>query len=216
MEITGVAPENVSDAYISLYSEGSMAVHDCSLSLTTDLVHIPDWVLNNLVRDELGITDNLLLNTTELSNLTEIRYSSEEINPSLGGTCCTPDISSLQGLEFAKNLQALSLKGSKITDFSSLYGLSDLEELGLGNQGLTNIDFLSNMSQIQKLSFVSNGISYPRNNIADISVLSNLANLVSVNFKDYNGSGNALDTSNQAAHEQVIQGLRNRGVTVTY
>ena len=215
IEITGVAPENAEDVYISLYSEGSLAVYDCSLSLTKNIIHISDWVLSNQVRSKLALTDSTPLNKTNLLGLRELNYSSNEINSSLGGTCCKPDIKSLQGIEFASNLQSLSLSGSKVTDFSPLYGLSDLENLGLGNSGLTNIDFLRNMTQVKELYFGNNNISLPRNNISDISVLLEMSNLSKVTFKNYNGGNvNALDATNQIAHEQVIQQLRARGVTV--
>ena len=80
-------------------------------------------------------------------------------------------ISDLTGLEYATNLENLWLENNSITDISPLSGLTNLTVLSLWNNSIMgNISSLSGLTNLTQLQLGSNAIE-------DISSLSNLANL---------------------------------------
>jgi hypothetical protein len=106
-------------------------------------------------------------------------------------------IGSLTGLEYAGNLEELSVPCNYITDISVLSGLSNLRILVLNNNGISEMSALSNLTNLEHVdvhdNFVSDisalsGLSNLQtlilrgNRISDISVLSGLSHLKEVNL----------------------------------
>ena len=92
-------------------------------------------------------------------------------------------ISLLTGLEFATNLTELRLGNNSITDISPLSGLTNLRTLGLGRNSVTDISPLSGLTNLRTLGLSNNGIE-------DVStfvkVLSGLTNLTELNLSGNN------------------------------
>ena len=69
------------------------------------------------------------------------------------------DITNTKGLEYASDLEVLFLNGNPIADFSGITNLTTLTTLDIGQTPVTNIDFLSNLTNIQSISLFGNGRS---------------------------------------------------------
>ena len=91
------------------------------------------------------------------------------------------NIQNLTGLEHAHNLTSLNLNGehisgqgwvnnNSVSDFSPLFGLSQLTRLSLFSSSLSDVSFLSSLTQLTYLHLGNNTLS-------DISVLSELTQL---------------------------------------
>ena len=87
----------------------------------------------------------------------------------------------LIGLEFATDLTELRLGDNNITDISSLSGLINLRRLGLGRNSVTDISPLSGLTNLRRLGLSNNGITDVS---ALVSVLSGLTNLTALHLKD--------------------------------
>ena len=88
-------------------------------------------------------------------------------------------ISLLTGLEFATNLTELHLGNNSITDVSPLSGLTNLTTLGLGRNSVTDISPLSGLTNLRTLGLSYNGI---KDVSAFVSVLSGLTNLTNLHL----------------------------------
>ena len=80
-------------------------------------------------------------------------------------------IKSLSGLETATNLQQLSLDSNKISDLTPLANLAQLQVLSLDSNKISDLTPLANLAQLQVLSLDSNKIS-------DLTPLANLDKLI--------------------------------------
>lgn len=118
-------------------------------------VYFPDGTLKAAVEEELWISDPT---PSDMLALTDLQ--------------CPPhsEIGILTGLEYATNLQSLSLLSNLITDISALSGLVNLRTLNLEGNRITDISALSGLTNLEELNLKQNRIS-------DISVLSGLTNL---------------------------------------
>ncbi len=119
-------------------------------------------------------------------------------------------ISSLAGLEYARNLQELSLGENQISDISPLSGLMNLREMSLDENHINDISPLSGHTNLRELSLGENQVSdisylsgltrlsrlvLHQNNISDINALSTLSNLITLNlFGNQINDINALST----------------------
>jgi uncharacterized protein YjdB/Leucine-rich repeat (LRR) protein len=83
------------------------------------------------------------------------------------------NITDLTGIEYAKNLQALSLYNNSINDLSPLSQLTQLQALDLSQNNISNISNLSRLTNLTELYLDSNQIS-------DLTPLSSLTNLTSI------------------------------------
>jgi hypothetical protein len=120
----------------------------------------------------------------------------------LGLTSLTADsceITSLTGLEYAKNLTALELTHNKVSDLTPLGGLSNLRAITLNTNeigdlgplgGLNNLTFLNlhanRISDVSPLSGLPNleTLILRINQISDVSSLGNLPRLGTLNLED--------------------------------
>ena len=87
----------------------------------------------------------------------------------------------LIGLEFATNLTELRLGNNNITDISPLSGLTNLRRLGLGRNNVTNISPLSGLTNLKTLGLSNNGI---KDVSAFSKMLSSLTNLTELHLRD--------------------------------
>ncbi|WML41218.1 cell wall-binding repeat-containing protein [Neobacillus sp. OS1-2] len=102
-------------------------------------------------------------------------YTVEDLNDLDGIWGYEQNISSLSGLENAKNLEYLNLANNNITDISPLKNLTKLSSLVLSSNNITDISPLKNLNQLSGLD-----LSY--NHIKDISALASLSVTGSVYF----------------------------------
>lgn len=130
----------------------------------SDIVYIPDPQLQSAIRGALNIptgdiTQSDMLNLTVLPAI------------SLG-------ISDLSGLEFAKNLQQLSLYDNHISNLTPIAGLTGLTDLYLGKNQISDLSPLSSLTQLTTLLIENN-------QVVDLSPLENLKQL---SFLDLSGN----------------------------
>lgn len=122
----------------------------------TQYVVFADPNLSVCIANELNDTDGIIT-TGELKSITSLN-------------CEGYEITSLEGIELATNLNYLNLSDNNITDISPISKLLSLTTLDLSNNEISDIDPLQNLNTIQDL-FLSD------NQIVDISVLSTLHEL---------------------------------------
>ncbi|MBN2591741.1 MAG: leucine-rich repeat domain-containing protein [Sedimentisphaerales bacterium] len=130
-----------------------------STALAEEPVNIPDPNLKAAIEEELGLSDP---NATDMLALTSLSAYNLEI-------------SDLTGLEFATNMQYLSLPNNQISDISPLAGLTNLISLDL---------YYNQISDIAPIKELTNLISLSRDNnqISDISALLGLTNLIDISL----------------------------------
>jgi hypothetical protein len=119
-----------------------------------DPVTFGDPTLKAAVENELWVTDPT---PTDMLGLTSLEAGSLEIT-------------SVTGLEYAKNLQKLYLRLNYVTDVSPLSGLTELEYLVLHRNPVTDLSPLSGLTKLYHLNIDGTGTS-------DISALAGLTNL---------------------------------------
>lgn len=117
-------------------------------------VSIPDATLKQLIEDELWVMD-----PTDLDMLTLTELS-----------CVSKGIQSISGLEYAVNLQKLSIRYNYVSDLSPLTGLTKLKYLDQAENEIQDISPLANLVNLTHLDL-------HENNVSDVSPLSNLVNL---------------------------------------
>ncbi|MEK4426467.1 NPCBM/NEW2 domain-containing protein [Solibacillus sp. FSL K6-1523] len=83
----------------------------------TQIIHIPDNVLKTYIQQTLALTGEITLG--DMQQLTILN----------GPAMRTERITSLEGLQYAKNLVTLDITGNEVTDFSPLQGLTNFENL---------------------------------------------------------------------------------------
>lgn len=127
-------------------------------------VEIPDPVLRTKVEEQLNfLTGHTLgdpITKADLRRLPLLFISS-------------PDLTSLEGLQYATNLVALGIDNNNLTDLTPIKNLTKLQQLSLVNTGLTNLDVVTNLKSLTTLN-VSN------NKITDFSALKELPLLTSL------------------------------------
>ena len=129
-----------------------------SLAIAEPVV-FSDSKLKDAIEVELG---KLNPDTSDLLSLTELKIRFRRIT-------------SLKGIEHAKNLKSLNLIYNKIEDISSLTGLVKLETLNLAGNKISDISSLSKLTNLKELSLEGNEIN-------DISLLSKFYKLESLDF----------------------------------
>ena len=118
---------------------------------------IPDPNLRNAVRETQDVPENVPLTIRALQRMT-------------GLVVFSSDISNLQGLEHAKNLQFLHLSDSKVSDLTPLKNLVSLKVLKLYENQISDIAPLAKLTNLETVDLSSN-------EIRDISPLAGLVNL---------------------------------------
>ncbi len=91
-------------------------------------------------------------------------------------------ITSLEGLQYAKNLTSLSIEQSAITDLTPISELPQLQSIYLSNIGETNPNFIEILSKLTNLTSLGlNGYE-----IKDVTPYGNFKNLTSLYLRDNN------------------------------
>ena len=135
--------------------------------LRTTVVSISDSYLEEILREQMGLSPNDQLTDQDLARLTSLEIKET-----------TFPINSLSGLENALNLESLTIQNQQsISDYSTLSSLTLLSSLEISNCGLTDISFLSSLTNLQSLNLSGNSIT-------DISVLSGLTSLTSLDLQN--------------------------------
>ena len=131
-------------------------------------IDFPDAALRAKIAEALGKRKNTPITPVDMLGLTILDAPNA-------------DIQDLTGLEHARNLKALNLGGefinfkgfvnsNRVSNFSPLAGLINLETLKLSRLSLTDVSFLKMLTQLTWLELWGN-------NISDISALSGLTQL---------------------------------------
>jgi Leucine-rich repeat (LRR) protein len=66
------------------------------------------------------------------------------------------EITSLEGMEFCRNVKRLDLSGNNITELSKLWTLTKLEEIFLADNKISNIDALRNLKRLKVIDLSNN------------------------------------------------------------
>ena len=113
-------------------------------------------------------------------------------------SCINRDVQDITGLEYAQNLQTLSLTDNQFSDISALSQMDRLSKLVLNNNQISDISPLSELNQLQRLDLHENQIAnisalsglidlevliLRRNQLNDISPLSGLTNLQDLDLR---------------------------------
>ncbi len=124
-------------------------------------VSIPNPGLKAAIEDALWVTDPT---PTDMLGLTHLE-----------GQAC--HITDLTGLEYALNLQSLSLRFNQISDLQPLAGLQNLASLSLNDNRIKDVSPLSGLTNLSLLDLHNNQIS-------DISALSGLVNVATLALRE--------------------------------
>ena len=171
--ITGVVPENPASGFVSLYAQEDLEtqqgfIDECSISIYPNSggVEFTDQTLKNSIGRRL------------YSSYTE--QPIYQVNMLEFKSLFLFNVSDLNGLQYAKNLEWLKVNNSlEITDVSNLVGLESLERLDLSNNSIAD---LSDVSQLTNLRF----LEMSENVITDVSGLENLSELETLTLSGNN------------------------------
>ncbi len=133
---------------------------------------VPDLVLRVKINRELGLGNG---NTSPVTRAQVESLTNLNANSNLNYS--EPKITSLEGLQYATNLNSLSFCANQVSDISVLSGLTSLTKLDFYDNQVSDISALSDLTNLQDLNFSINQVS-------DISVLSGLTNLKSLSFSN--------------------------------
>ena len=121
---------------------------------------MPDPALRAVVREALGIPDDVPLTQLDMKRLTELNAEDRQIT-------------SLIGLEYATNLTAVLIGHNPILDVSPLANLVQLRSLNMADCQISDIRPLVNLARLESFRF-------HHNQIEDITPLANLTTLTDV------------------------------------
>ena len=159
-----------------------------------DVVDIPDPNLKQAVREALKLPDEIPITQQEILRLGKLRVES-------------PQLKDLTGLEYATNLEDLSLGTvGMVSDLTPIANLSALRNLNLAGNQISDIRPLAGLINLQGLILWSNEIQ-------DIAPLANLTNLTSLNLTD-DGIEDITPLANLTALE-ILRLDRNRITDIT-
>ena len=154
------------------------------LTATAQVIDIPDPNLRAAINRQLGKADGAVITSEEMNRL-------RTLNPG------RMDIIDLTGLEYATNLENLSIWNNRVTDLSPLRGLTNLRNLRLQNNSVTDITPLVGLANLRNLDLGGNSITditplrgltnlrdlhLSSNSVTDITPLVGLANLGYLNL----------------------------------
>lgn len=131
-----------------------------------EIVYFEDEVLAALIKRELGLKSNDHITVPDLTSLSYL---------DLYGV--PKAISSLKGLEEAKNLYSLNIGYNNISDLTPLSNLQSLEYIYLLGNQVTDISSLTNLPSLRILDLSDN-------NIIDVRVFSNFPSLRNLYLDD--------------------------------
>ncbi len=159
---TGVIYLNVID------SQGNIKSSPFQIDITSQLpvsepIIIPDKNLENVVRDTLGLADNIPITQLNILKLTKlVVYNNLNIHD-------------LTGLEHATHLHRLTIDNNPIQDMTPIVNLKQLKSVSLSYNQINNIPSLTEMKELTSLSLQGTHIS-------DITPLSHLTQLTTLHI----------------------------------
>lgn len=142
-------------------------------ALAEDPVYFADLNLKVAVEKALAIYEPT---ATDMLGLTQLRVVNPEIRPDYS----TTGITDLTGLEYASNLQELWLRVNLVSDISVLTGLTNLETVHLSRNRISDLSPLSGLSNLSYLDLHGNY------DISDLSPLAGLENLLTLIIRQTN------------------------------
>ena len=169
---TSYIPQDDLSASITLMdTQGNYTSHIFDLNTAELLrqtnINLPDSNLAAIIRKQLSLSPGTQITDQDIAALT-----------SLDLTDTSRQIRNLTGLEYALNLETLTIQGqTALTDYSPLRSLSALTALQITNSDLTDISFLSSLKNLQHLILSGNAIQ-------DISALSGLTSLTTLDLQN--------------------------------
>ena len=134
------------------------------LAAMAQVVEIPDPGLREAIEEALGKSPGTPITADDMLTLRSLdRW----------GSGSGPDISDLTGLEFASNLEHLTIAHRSVSDLSPLAGLTRLKLLYLGHNVISDISPLAGLTNLRTLLFYGNKVT----SISPLAGLTNLAHL---------------------------------------
>ncbi|MCG1021384.1 leucine-rich repeat domain-containing protein [Sutcliffiella horikoshii] len=203
--------ENSTETDQQLNEEESTVENTESSIDDEEVVTVPDPNLKNALKDYLGLSRDEIYKS-DMESLTVF-------------SAVDRDIKDLQGLEWAINLEELSIFYNQITDVSPLEGLTKLKYLDIEVNNIQDITPLSNLTNLETLWISSNPIesiksletlksldtlyihNTPVNSIEVLLQLDALSNVTLYNMIN-------LDISKGSVSKMIINELVNKGVSV--
>ena len=125
-------------------------------------VHIPDANLRAAIAETLGKTPDAVITAADMATLIDF-YAPEM------------EIQSLEGLQFATNLEEISLHENPISDLSPLSGLATLKEIRLSGKSFSDLSPLAGLTNLE-------GVGFWKTSVSDLSPLSGLTKLRWLDF----------------------------------
>ena len=151
-------------------------------------VIFPDENLEKVIREELE-KDTGPIYVSDLETLGGLDASNR-------------NITSIEGLEYCKNITWLYLFNNNISDISPLSNLTNITELYIYSNNISDISPLSNLTSLEVLGLWEN-------NISDISPLSNLTNITELYLDNNNISDISPLVKNSGINEGDILSITN-------
>ena len=151
---------NFSEIVVTLSSPDSIIVKPVvprTERIPGESVHIPDANLRAAIVETLGKAPRAAITAEDMATL--MYLNAEEM-----------DIQSLEGLQFATNLEELNLRGNPLSDLSPLSGLTTLKEIRFSGESLSNLSPLAGLGNLE-------GVGFWKTSISDLSPLAGLAKL---------------------------------------
>lgn len=127
------------------------------LQKQNEIVNIPDANLKKVLNKVLNQSENDDITLEQLENITEIN-------------AVNSGISSIEGLQYCKNLKYLELMHNRIRDFKPIENLSNLEGLDVAGNRISDLKVFKNLKSLKFLDV-------SRNSITKIEGLEELSNL---------------------------------------
>ena len=156
---------NFSEIVVTLNSPDSTIVKPViprTERIPGESVHIPDANLRAAIAETLGKTPGVAITAEDLATLTF--FDAFEM-----------DIQSLEGLQFATNLEEISLHDNPISDLSPLSGLTTLKEIRLTGKSFSDLSPLTGLINLE-------GVGFWKTSVSDLSPLSGLTKLRWLDF----------------------------------
>jgi len=116
------------------------------------------------------LVDTLMFKDADLGDYIHTNFDGSYVNTVTSVSHTYSGVSNLLGLEKLVHLGTCDLYGNKITDISSLSGLTALKWLNLNNNSITDINPLSGLTALKYLFLQNNNI---RTGVRDLAGLNN-------------------------------------------
>ncbi|WP_334329181.1 leucine-rich repeat domain-containing protein [Companilactobacillus sp. HBUAS59699] len=145
---------------------------------------MPDPELQKIIAGKLGLDNVGDITKTKLSEFnnwadTDLEISGEKIQ-------------SLEGIQYASNLEGLALLGTSVSDISPVKGLKNLKSLFITNNAITNFQPLQNLNLDKDEVYIGNGeLVTIKNKIENLS-----EEQLVIDLSDYIGNYEGLSVNN--------------------